>query len=92
MFVFSTVCLEIQVSFYQRSNVSQLEKLRSVVCATMMHVFTDYVTYDAEVICIFHKEYVINSPKICNYVSSQRFSEHSSKISIIFTTQSYAII
>ena len=39
----------------------------------MMHVYTDYVTYDAVVICTFHKEYVVNLPKICNYISSQRF-------------------
>jgi len=51
----------------------------------MMHVYTDYVTYDAAVICIFQKEYVINTPKICNYISSQRFSEHCSKISVILS-------
>jgi len=51
----------------------------------MMHVYTDYVTYDAVVICIFHKEYVINSPKICYDISSQRFSEHCSKIAIILS-------
>jgi len=51
----------------------------------MMHVYTDYVTYYAVVICIFHEEYVINLPKICQYISSQRFSEHCSKINIIFS-------
>ena len=57
-----------QVSFYQHSNVSQLAKRRlmlyDIVCSKMMHVYTDYVTYDAVGICIFHKEFVINSPKI----------------------------
>jgi len=51
----------------------------------MMHVYTDYVTYDAVVICMFHKEYAINLQKICNYISSERFSEHCSKISIILS-------
>ena len=51
----------------------------------MMHVYTDYVTYDAVLICIFDKEYVLNSPKISNYISSQRFSKHCSKISIILS-------
>ena len=40
-----------------------------------MHVYTDYVTYDAVVICIFHKECVVNSPKICNYIHRRDFPD-----------------